>query len=148
MILFLSKYLNNIDKKGRVSVPANFRSVISSQSQGGLVLYPSIKNNCIEGCALTRLEHMSKVIANLDPYSEERDAFETVILGESTQVPFDNEGRIILPKILAEYANISNQAMFVGKGEVFEIWHPSKFSEHLDKAKAVAKANKNILKNL
>jgi MraZ protein len=148
MIFFLSKYLNNIDKKCRISVPAAFRSVITAQSSGGLVLYPSIKNSCIEACSLNRLEHMSKVIANLDPYSEERDAFETIILGESTQISFDNEGRIIIPKFLTEYAHISEQAMFVGKGEVFEIWNPQIFEEHLSKAKEIAKANKNILKNL
>jgi MraZ protein len=148
MILFLSKYLNNIDKKGRISVPAAFRSIISAQSPNGLVLYPSIKNPCIEACCLSRLEHMTKIIASLDPYSEERDAFETVILGESTQISFDNEGRIILPKFLAEYGNISEQATFVGKGEVFEIWNPKTFEDHLDKAKSIAKANKNILKNL
>jgi MraZ protein len=148
MILFLSKYLNNIDKKGRVSIPAAFRSVITEQSTGSLVLYPSIKNLCIEGCNLAKLEHMSKIIANLDPYSEERDAFETIILGESTQLSLDNEGRIIIPKFLSQYAKLSQQAVFVGKGEVFEIWNPENFEQHLDKAKSIAKANKSILKNL
>jgi MraZ protein len=148
MILFLSKYLNNIDKKGRISIPAAFRSVITSQGSGSLVLYPSIKNLCIEGCSMKKLESMSKIIANLDPYSEERDAFETIILGQSTEVSFDNEGRIIIPKFLSQHAELSTQAVFVGKGEVFEIWNPQDFEQHLDKARSIAKANKSILKNL
>jgi len=148
MMLFISKYLNNIDKKGRVSVPALFRTNLTAERQGGLVLYPSIKNACVEGCSMSRLEHMSKLISSLDPYSEERDAFETIILGQSTPMPMDPEGRIIIPKFLLQTANVTEQAVFVGKGEVFEIWNPAAFDEHLEKAKAVAKTNKNVLKNV
>lgn len=148
MTLFISKYSNNLDKKGRVSVPASFRSILSGQSQTSVILYPSIRHRCIEGCSYTRLESISKAIATLDPYSEERDAFETIILAESVQLSFDNEGRVILPKPLVSYASLDEQVIFVGKGEVFEIWNPQDFDEYLQKAKNIAMVNKGILKNL
>jgi len=148
MSLFLSKYPGNIDKKGRISVPVSFRSIILAEKPNTLVLYPSIKNSCIEACSFKRLEHMSKVIATLDPYSEERDAFETIVFGQSVQLIFDREGRIIIPRFLNEYAGIKDQAIFVGKGEVFEIWETSNFEKHLNKAKSTAVTNKNVLKNL
>ena len=148
MILFISKYLNNIDKKGRLSVPASVRAKLLAAEQGELVLYPSIKNQCIEGCGMRRLENMSKVIAALDPYSAERDAFEAVMLGESMQVSIDNEGRIMIPKFLNDHAAIDSQVIFIGKGDVFEIWNPELFTVYLENAKALAKASKNVLKNL
>lgn len=86
-------------------------------------------------------------IKNLDPYSEERDAFETVIMGESHQLPFDNEGRIIIPANLLSQANIDNQATFVGKGAVFEIWESGKFEQYLESVKLIAQKNRFILKN-
>ncbi len=143
--MFISKYTNQIDKKGRVSVPSSFRSILNST---GIVLYPSIKHECIEGCSMDRLEKITDIIQNLDPYSDERDAFETVILSESSHIPFDNEGRIILPKHLIEYAGIEEQGCFVGKGFVFEIWHPEGFASYLAKARSVAKDNRLLLKNI
>lgn len=146
MQIFLSKYLNKIDKKGRVSIPPNYRMILNNQN--GLIIYPSIKHKCLEACSVNRLEELSKIIQNLDPYSEERDAFETIILGESVHLPFDKEGRTIIPKSLADYANLSDRGYFVGKGLVFEIWNPSDFDKYLSKASEVAKNNRHMLKNI
>ena len=146
--MFLSKYLNSIDKKGRVSVPASYRSSIASQSFTGIIAYPSIKHNCIEACSIERLEQLSQIIQSLDPYSEERDAFETIILGESSQLGMDGEGRIVLPKHLMEYASLTDQVTFIGKGLVFEIWNPVAAEDHLAKAKLIAQNNRNLLKNI
>ncbi|MGV2431843.1 MAG UNVERIFIED_CONTAM: cell division/cell wall cluster transcriptional repressor MraZ [Rickettsiaceae bacterium] len=146
MQIFLSKYLNNIDKKSRISVPSNYRLVLNNQN--GLIIYPSIKHKCLEACSTDRLQELSKIIEALDPYSEERDAFETTILGESMHLAFDSEGRITLPKSLSDYANLNDKAYFVGKGLVFEIWNPEAFETYLSKATNIAKSNRHLLKNI
>jgi hypothetical protein len=48
MILFLSKYLNDIDKKGRTLAPISFCSIVAKQGTEILAPYPSIKNLCTE----------------------------------------------------------------------------------------------------
>jgi MraZ protein len=146
--MFLSKYTNNIDKKGRVSIPVSYRLVLNGQSFNGIIAYPSFRNKCIEACSLSRLEELAKTIQNLDPYSEERDAFETIILGEAVQLPFDSEGRIILPKSLLEHGGISEQVCFVGKGLIFEIWQPKTFEVYLSSARQIAQSNRLTLKNI
>ncbi|WP_341749039.1 division/cell wall cluster transcriptional repressor MraZ [Candidatus Tisiphia endosymbiont of Sialis lutaria] len=148
MNIFLSKYINNLDKKGRVSVPAIYRAALSSQSFNGVIVYPSFRNKCIEACSLKRLEELSQMIQTLDPYSEERDAFETIILGEAIQLAFDGEGRVILPKSLIEHSDISEQVCFVGKGLVFEIWQPQNFETYLSSARQIAQNNRLTLKNI
>ena len=147
MNIFLSKYINKIDKKGRVSIPAGYRGALAKENFNGIIAYPSFKNNCIECCSMSHLEELSKIIQNLDPYSDERDAFETIVLGEAVQLQFDNEGRVILPKHLMEQVEISSQGCFVGKGLVFEIWNPSNFENYRKKAKEIAQGNRAILKN-
>lgn len=148
MNIFLSKYINNLDKKGRVSIPASYRLALSSQSFNGIIAYPSFRNKCIEACSLKRLEELSQIIQTLDPYSEERDAFETIILAEAIQLSFDSEGRVILPKSLIDHADISDQACFVGKGLVFEIWQPQNFEMYLSSARQIAQSNRLTLKNI
>lgn len=148
MSLFLSRYVNSIDKKGRVSVPSNYRQTSSNESFSGVVVYPSIRNSCLEACSIDRLKDLAEMIYNLDPYSEERDAFETIILGEAVQLSFDKEGRVSLPKNLIEFANLESSVCFVGKGKVFEIWKPEIFETHLKEAKEIAVKNRLLLKNL
>ena len=147
MNIFLSKYINNLDKKGRVSVPASFRQVIGSQPYNGLIAYPSFRNNCIEACSLPRLGEISEIIKSLDPYSPAREAFETIILGQAVQLPFDAEGRITLPRPLLDHAGMLDHACFVGKGEMFEIWQPERFDLYLEEARKLAENNRLSLKN-
>lgn len=144
-MLFLSTYINKIDKKGRISVPASFRSSLSQQSFPGIIAYSSFINPCIEACGINRIEVLNQTIDNLDPYSESRDAFATTILGGCVQLAFDSEGRIILPENLIEFANLDEQACFVGKGATFEIWHPVAFEEYATKARELAKKDRQIL---
>lgn len=147
MNIFLSKYQNKIDKKGRVSVPSSFRAALSEDNFNGIIVYPSFKNNCIEACSMARLQEIYNLIQTLDPYSEERDAFETIVMGESVQLQFDSEGRVIIPAHLTNQVGISEQAFFIGKGLVFEIWDPANFEAHLKAAKLIAQNNRFILKN-
>lgn len=145
VMLFLSTYINKIDKKGRVSVPASFRSSLSQQTFPGIIAYSSFVNPCIEACGISRIEVLSQTIDNLDPYSETRDAFATTILGGCIQMAFDSEGRVVLPENLIEFANLSEQACFVGKGATFEIWNPTKFEEYASVAREIAKQDRRTL---
>jgi MraZ protein len=144
-MLFLSTYTNKIDKKGRVSVPALFRTSLSQQEFPGIIAYSSFINPCIEACGMNRIEVLNQTIDNLDPYSESRDAFATTIMGGCVQLAFDSEGRIVLPETLIEFAKLENQACFVGKGATFEIWNPQDFEDYASKAREIAKKDRQTL---
>ena len=60
--MFLSSYENKLDKKGRVSVPASFRSYLSSLGYNGVICYPSFNNQSIEACSQDRIEKLSNTI--------------------------------------------------------------------------------------
>jgi len=146
MALFLSTFINKIDSKGRVSVPAQFRSNLIGNKFMGVVVYESFTNKSIEGCDLDRISNLSEAIDALDPFCDKRDAFASTILGSAIQLPFDNDGRIILPPKLIEKAEIKDKAVFIGKGKTFEIWQEGNFEEHILKARQKAKTNRNLLK--
>ena len=59
MGLFLSTTINCIDKKGRVSVPAQFRAVLASESYNGVILFQSYTQKAIEGVGISALEKFS-----------------------------------------------------------------------------------------
>ena len=61
--MFLSTYENRLDKKGRVSVPASYRSYLSSLGYNGVICYPSFNYNSLEACAQDRIEKLSNTIS-------------------------------------------------------------------------------------
>lgn len=146
MALFLSTFEKQIDKKGRVSVPPAFRAVLAQQNFNGMIAYSSFVHPCIEACGMQRLEKLYARIEALDPFSEERDAFATAILGGSVQLPFDSEGRVVLPENLLEKAGIDGLGVFVGKGATFEIWSQAEFVKHQAAARDMALKNRLVLK--
>ncbi len=137
--MFLSTYENKLDKKGRVSVPASFRSYLSSLGYNGVICYPSFNNQSIEACSQDRIEKLSNTIDSLNPFEEKRDFFATSILSESISLQFDSEGRISLSSKLLKHAKIKNNMLFVGQGKTFQIWEPSIFEKF--KARARKKSN-------
>ena len=126
MDLFISKYFNKIDKKGRVSLPSNFRNALPKNNKNEIILYKSIKTKSIEGCGVGRLKEISKRINNLDFFSEDYDDFSTSIFSEIVTTNVDKEGRFLIPEDLKLYAGIKKDAAFFGQGYFFQIWEPEK----------------------
>lgn len=146
MALFLSSYAKKIDKKGRVLVPGAFRTVLAADASDRVVAYSSFINACIEACGIGRIEALYARMEALDPFSEEYDAFASAILGGSSELAFDGEGRIMLPESLLAAAEITAEVVFVGKGKTFEIWEPSRFEAHAKKTRALALERRSQLR--
>jgi MraZ protein len=144
--MFLSSYENRLDKKGRVSVPASFRSHLSNLGYNGVVCYPSFNHQSIEAWPQDRIEKISNTIDSLNPFEEKRDFFATSILSESMNLQFDSEGRISLTPKLLKHAKIKNSMLFVGQGKTFQIWEPTIFEKFKVNAKKKANLNRASLK--
>ena len=144
--MFLSTYENKIDKKGRVSVPASFRSHLSNLGYNGVICYPSFNNQSIEACSQDRIEKLSASIDSLSPFEEKRDYFATSVLSESVNLQFDTEGRVSLTEKLLDHAEIKNNILFVGLGKTFQIWEPKIFEKFKVVARKKAYQNRSNLK--
>jgi MraZ protein len=128
--VFLSTYECKVDGKGRVSVPAPFRAVLERQASSGVILYPSFRNDCLEGCGDERIE---EIVASIDAaaaaFSEEAENLQT-LLADAAQLTVDGDGRILMPQKLRDYAGIGAMATFVGLGKSFQVWEPAAHAEH------------------
>tara|TARA_B100001027_G_scaffold203672_1_gene165301 strand:- start:401 stop:844 length:444 start_codon:yes stop_codon:yes gene_type:complete len=144
--MFLSTYENRLDKKGRVSVPASFRSYLSNLGYNGVICYPSFNNQSIEAWPQDRIEKISNSIDTLNPFEEKRDFFATSILSESINLQFDSEGRISLTTKLLKHAKIKDKTIFVGQGKTFQIWEPAIFEKFKVTARKKSNVNRASLK--
>ena len=129
MPLFLSSYVNKIDKKGRISVPAPFRASLADQSFQGVVLFKATSHPCLEGFDFATMEELSARLEHFDLFSNAQDDLATAIFGEAVQCPFDSEGRIGIPQAFMDFAHITECATYVGLGRKFQIWDQASYEE-------------------
>ena len=128
MSLFLSCYENRLDTKGRISVPAAFRSSLSNENFAGVVLFRSFTHNCIEGLSMSRMEKIAGATDEMGIFDNELDDLSAMVFADARPLQFDVTGRIIIPSDLLKHANITDTALFVGRGNSFQIWNPSDFA--------------------
>lgn len=127
MALFLSTFVNKVDKKGRVSVPATFRAALAAQTFPGIVCYRSFTAPCVEGCGMDFMERLSDGAQSFDAFSAEQDDLSSLIFADARQLPWDPEGRIVLPEDVMAHAGIAESVAFVGKGQTFQLWEPAAY---------------------
>lgn len=139
MPVFLSSFVNRLDKKGRVSVPASFRTVLGSDAPG-IVVFRSLQVEALDGCSIAHLEHLSQSLEKQDLPSDTYELIETAIFGSSVQLPFDSEGRITLPGHLAAAVGIEEEVAFVGRRKTFQLWNPKKLAAYDAAVRSAARA--------
>ena len=128
--LFISTYVNKVDRKGRVSVPATFRSTLATQRHPNLVIaFPSVRLPALECTGSDRMAEMQERIETLEQFSEEYENL-SLLFAEAHPLTLDGEGRVILPEKLKEHAHITNDVAFVGLGAMFQLWDPARYEEH------------------
>jgi MraZ protein len=128
--LFLSTYVNKVDRKGRVSVPATFRSTLATHRESNLiVLFPSYRVPALDGTGSNYVEEMNERLETLEQFSDEHENL-SQLFAEAHPLTMDGEGRIVLPETLKDYANITTDVAFVGLGAMFQMWEPGRYAAH------------------
>lgn len=146
MKLFLSRSVHKVDKKGRVSVPSGFRTVLGERLSDGLGLnIPLSGIKCIEASPFEHVEERFMQLSRLNADLPEPSALFHQCLGSLAQAPVDKEGRIVLPPHLMEHAGIVDSAIFVGMGHTFQIWEAEALAARDAYTAEVARNNIHLL---
>jgi MraZ protein len=141
----MGTFTNKVDAKSRVSVPAEFRAILSEEQHDGIICFPSFTDQCLEGGGPQLFESLQSMIEQLDPYDPVRDAFEVSIIGDCQRLFFDREGRITLTGAFSKHADIADYVTFVGRGEKFQMWNPVVYEDYRYKARQLARENRGLL---
>jgi len=144
---FIGTHQNKLDAKGRVSVPASFRSVLKKMSRAGegalvapLVLRPSHQYPCIEGWTEMGFEALSAPLESYNQFSTEHEDFVMALFGDACAMETDKEGRILLPAELVAHAGLTDNVVFIGTNKTFQIWEPAAGARRLAEARERVKA--------
>lgn len=148
---FVSTFTNKIDAKGRTSIPAPFRAVLERDgyahaSLGGIYCYPSLDAPAIDAGGERLAKKIDGLLSDLPDYSDERDELSVALYGDVQVLSLDGDGRISLPESLRTHAGLTTQVTFVGLGDKFQMWEPSRFAERRTRAREKVQHSRKLFK--
>lgn len=142
---FVSQFVHRLDAKGRVSIPAPFRSVMGRDGFEGLYVHPALDQPALDAGGHALLATIDAILSQFSPFSEEWELLSVALNGASEVLKMDAEGRIQLSETLKAHAGITDAVAFVGQGHKFQIWEPSRFQSHFEEARLKLREFRKLL---
>jgi len=139
---FLSYSLHRVDKKGRVSVPSNYRAYLMSREMTSFVCFPSLLGPWLQAVTPKQMQAFMGRQNPLGAFGGEVEAYSTLICSQAMEMIPDSDGRIVLPPELLAHAAIDEDIAFVGQGSYFSLWSPPLFEAEKVKLRERAMAER------
>jgi MraZ protein len=127
---FLSSAVNRIDAKGRVSVPAHFRTVVQSRGYSELYAIRQLDVPALDVGGLDLLDRYEERMKLEDPFLQTADDMSFFVHGDGAFLKLDQDGRITVTDFIREHTGITTEVAFVGRGNFFQMWEPEKLGAY------------------
>lgn len=122
----------NIDDKGRITVPANHRKVITEDADSTFVVTIDTEDRCLLLYPYPQWVAIEAKLEQLPSFHPASRRIQRLLIGHATEIELDSHGRVLLPPLLREYAQIDKTVMFVGQGKKIELWAESQWLSSRD----------------
>ena len=130
---FRNKFYHTIDEKGRVSLPARYREIISTSYDDQLII--TNYDTCLLAYPYDAWVTLEEKYNQLSIMQPEVEIFGQFFIAGASECTVDKLGRILIPPNLREYANLKKSVVFVGMGSRIQIWDQQLWEEKFLAAK-------------
>ena len=134
--MFIGEYNHNLDDKGRLAIPAKFRTILKK----GAVVTKGL-DNCLFLYSKEQFEKIATKFAALPISSAKARAFSRHMLAGAMDVEFDNQGRVTLPEYLRDFSGLKKSIIIAGLYNHLEIWNEAAWNKY----KGEAEKNSNAI---
>lgn len=139
--MLIGQYKSAVNEKGRCALPSKFRSVLGNNVivakwyEGCLVIISPKKFGDLIEKITGKTEVLIRSVRDTDRF----------ILGSSYEIVLDDQGRMVIPKQLRDFASIGDEAVFIGLANRIEVWDGRLW---LEKEREVAKSAESRLEEI
>ncbi|MDQ2838154.1 MAG: division/cell wall cluster transcriptional repressor MraZ [Actinomycetota bacterium] len=125
--MFLGTHTPRLDDKGRLALPAKFRSDL----EGGLVITKG-QERCLFVFPMAEFSRITELLRTA-PVTQRsaRDYSRVFFASASHEVP-DGQGRITVPAPLRDYAGLAKDCVVIGANSRVEVWDAGSWQSYLD----------------
>lgn len=122
--MFMGEYNHTIDAKGRLIIPSKFREILGDAF---------VVTKGLDGCLFVydneEWQHFEEKLRSLPITNKEARQFVRFFLAGATEAEVDKQGRILIPNVLREFAQLTKDVVLVGVGSRIEIWGRERFED-------------------
>jgi len=116
----------NLDPKGRLMLPPEFREeILEASPEGKLML--TLFDGCVTGYAMPEWERIEKSFAGINVLNTKLRNLQRFIISSAEEVSLDKQGRILVPPYLRAKAALDKDCILAGVGAKFELWDKDTF---------------------
>ena len=120
-----------LDSKGRMAVPSRYRERIVNHAQGQLVSAPD-RIGCLLIYPLPDWKEIEAKVMSLSNFNTTVRTLQEVMVGQSGDMQMDAHGRILIPRMLREFARLDRHVILLGQGKRFELWDEERWNRRRD----------------
>lgn len=121
-----------LDAKGRMALPAKHRDAVVVASEGKVVVTIDMRESCLLLYPLAEWEVVQRKLEALSNINPQARLLQRLLIGHATDLELDNNGRILLPSLLRDYATVEKKLVLVGQGNKIEIWSTPHWQERME----------------
>ncbi|WP_445736823.1 division/cell wall cluster transcriptional repressor MraZ [Mariniflexile sp.] len=134
MDLLTGTYDCKVDAKGRLMMPAALKKQLSSVLPNGFVLRRSVFQKCLELYPMGEWHVLMQKINKLNKFKKKNNDFIRRFTAGVKMVEVDVNGRLLIPKDLTVFANISKDIVITSAINIIEIWDKDLYEQAIDDA--------------
>lgn len=112
----------HIDGKGRLAIPTRYRDTLGTDSDNALVLTIDTEETCLLLYPLQQWQVIEEKIQRLPSFDPVARRIQRLLIGHATDVGLDGTGRLLVPQVLRDYAQLDKRVLMIGQGAKFELW--------------------------
>src|ERR1700761_986830 len=109
--MFLGRYEHTIDAKGRTSLPARYRDVLSSIGERRIVLTSAL-DPCLVAYTAPEWNAFEEKLAKLPQFDKAVQKLKRIYVSGAVEVEVDDSGRILVPPTLRDHAQLSKDVLW------------------------------------
>ena len=129
--MFIGSFKYSVDTKGRVSIPAKLRKFVDPKSNDAFVMTRGT-TKCIDVYPMNFWEELVQSKLNqLNSFEPKEAMFLRMFLQEAAEDKLDSQSRLLIPKNLIDYAELSKDVLILGAIKKIEIWNPQNYEDYL-----------------
>ncbi|RXR23938.1 MULTISPECIES: division/cell wall cluster transcriptional repressor MraZ [Flavobacterium] len=128
----IGTYECKVDAKGRLLMPAPLKKQLTASLQDGFVLKRSVFQPCLELYPMAEWNQMMQKINKLNRFVKKNNDFIRRFTAGVKVVEIDNLGRLLVPKDLTTFAQISKDVVLSSAVNIIEIWDKDLYEKAID----------------
>ncbi len=132
MDLLTGTYECKVDAKGRLMVPAMLKKQLSPVLEDGFVLRRSVFQKCLELYPMAEWQVLMQKMNKLNKFKKKNNDFIRRFTAGVKMVEIDVNGRLLIPKDLTVFANISKNIVVASAINIIEIWDKDLYEQVLE----------------